>query len=145
MKTRTQSKIALLLAMLMIFASLTLVSCAEPTPTELLWEEAIHQSDAEVGEGEKTFTLTVTAGEKSVTLTVHTDEKTLADALVALELVEGEDSQFGLYVKKVNGILADYDVDSYYWNLLVDGEPSPVGASGVDVTDGARYEFRREK
>ena len=145
MKKQTRSKISLLLALLMLLASVTLTSCRQPTPTEELWEDAIHTEDKELGEGEKTFTLKVTAGEKSITLTVHTNEKTLADALLALNLVEGKNDQYGLYIKKVNGILADYDVDNYYWNLLVDGKTSFVGASGVDVNDGACFEFRREK
>ena len=163
MKKQTRSKISLLLALLMLLASVTLTSCNDPasteqpaststdqsggpTPTEdPLWKNAIHTEDKELGEGEKTFTLKVTAGEKSITLTVHTNEKTLADALLALELVEGEDGAYGLYIKKVNGILADYDVDNHYWSLLVGGETSFVGASGVDVTDGASFELCRVK
>ena len=145
MKKQTRSKISLLLALLMLLASVTLTSCRQPTPTEELWADAIHTEDKELGEGEKTFALKVTAGEKSITLTVHTNEKTLADALLALNLVEGKNDQYGLYIKKVNGILADYDVDNYYWSLLVDGKTSFVGASGVDVNDGASFEFRREK
>lgn len=163
MKTKTQSKIAFLLALLMLLASLALTACKDPASTEQpqntssdqsetptpaedpLWKTALYTEDREMGEGEKTFALKVTAGEKSVIFTVHTNEKTLADALLALELVEGEDGAYGLYIKKVNGILADYDVDQHYWNLLVDGKASFVGASEVDVTNGAQYELCRVK
>ena len=157
MKRRTRSILAALLAMLMLLGALTLTSCKEPeattagttngneTPASTMWDDATYTENAEVGAGAKTFTLTVTADGKSVVLTVHTDKDNLADALLEYGLVEGDDGQYGLYVKKVNGILADYSVDQHYWNLLEDGKATSTGASGVNVTDGANYEFKRIK
>ena len=58
---------------------------------------------------------------------------------------EGEDGQYGLYVKTVNGITADYDVDGTYWAFYINGE---YAMSGVDVTDiaaGSTYAFKVEK
>ena len=156
MKRRTRSILAALLAMLMLLGAMTLTSCKEPeattgnaagteTPVPTMWADAKYTEDAEVGAGAKTFTLTVTADGKSVVLTVHTDKDNLADALLEYGLVEGDDSQYGLYVKKVNGILADYSVDQHYWNLLENGKATSTGASGVSVTDGTNYEFKRIK
>lgn len=76
---------------------------------------------------------------------IRTDEETLADALTKVGLVSGEDSQYGLYIKVVNGITADYDVDQTYWSLLVNGEVSSVGASSVTVTAGMQVELKKEK
>ena len=161
MKRRTRSILAALLAMLMLLGAMTLTSCKEPeattgttttgnaagteTPVPTMWADAKYTEDAEVGAGAKTFTLTVTADGESVVLTVHTDKDNLADALLEYGLVEGDDSQYGLYVKKVNGILADYSVDQHYWNLLENGKATSTGASGVSVTDGTNYEFKRIK
>jgi xylulokinase len=78
--------------------------------------------------------------------TLKTDETTLADALLAEELCEGDLDDYGLYIKYVNGIRADYVLDGgYWWNLIVDGETSMVGASFTTVTEGAVYELVRTK
>ena len=37
-------------------------------------------------------------------------------------LIAGEDSDYGLYVKTVNGVTVDYDTDGKYWAFYVDGE-----------------------
>ena len=69
----------------------------------------------------------------------------VGDALLEEGLVEGEDGAYGLYVKKVNGILADYEVNQTYWAFYINGE---YAMSGVDITpveDGATYAFKVEK
>ena len=72
-------------------------------------------------------------------------EKTVGDALLELGLVEGDEGAYGLFVKSVNGIVADYDVDKTYWAFYVNGE---YAMSGVDVTEiegDAVYMFKVEK
>ena len=76
---------------------------------------------------------------------VKTDRKNVADALVEVGLVSGENSEYGLYIKVVNGITADYSVDGSYWSLLVNGEMSMVGASSVPVAEGLRVELKKTK
>ena len=76
---------------------------------------------------------------------IFTDELTVGDALLNLGLIEGEDGEFGLYVKKVNGITADYAIDKTYWALYVNGEYATKGVDQTEVTDGATYEFRVQK
>ena len=106
-----------------------------------LWKDALHVEETSLGTGKTEFRFTVTADGKSLNLEVSTDKENLADALLELGLLEGEDGPYGLYVKKVNGILADYDVDQSWWGLNVNGETSMSGASGVTVESGAQYEF----
>lgn len=132
---------AALLSLLLLFC---FAGCREKTPTELLWSDAIYTEDTALGSGQITISLTVTAGEKSVVLTLSSDKNNLAQILLENALVEGEDGPYGLYVKKVNGILADYDVDQSYWSLYIDGKRADCGVSGVTVTDGGHYELRRE-
>ena len=145
MKTTIQSILSVALALLMLLGICSLAACKEPTPTDVLWEEATYTEDTTLGSGSKTITVQVTAGDKSITFTLKTDKETLEDVMKENSLVEGDDSQFGLYVKKVNGILADYDVDQTYWGLTENGETTATGASGVMVKDGAVYEFKRTK
>ena len=110
------------------------------TPTEL-WSDAVYQADTTLGEGAKTLTVEVKADNKAVTFTVNTDKDIVGDALMEHGLVEGEEGPYGLYVKKVNGILADYDVDQSYWAFYIDGEYAMTGVDTTDITEGATYQL----
>ncbi len=139
---KTARRITLLLLALLMIASLIACNRAEKTG---VWEDATYRHDKTFGKGEKVIEVEVKAEDQSITFTVKTDKETLADALLEHELVEGEDGAFGLYIKKVNGIEADFDKDGYYWSLSKDNVPSLVGASGTAIADGEHYEFTRTK
>lgn len=136
-----------------IFAALTLAltGCnngggSAPTSqvsetSSAVWENARYTEDAELGEGRLAVKIEVEADGKSVTLTVHSDNDNLEKILTENNLVEGDESEFGLYIKKVNGIRADYDADKAYWALCKNGEATATGASGITVSDGEHYEF----
>ena len=104
------------------------------------------EDDNVLGEGEKQFTFKVVDGEGNETVfTINTDKTTVGDALLELELIEGEDGDYGLYVKKVNGIVADYDIDQTYWAFYVNGEYAMSGIDTTDIENGAEYSFKVEK
>lgn len=93
-----------------------------------------------IGEGAKTFPLTIADKEgASINVTVNTDEETVGAALVALNLVEGEDSDYGLYIKTVNGITADFDVDGTYWAFYINGEYAMTGVDQTPIAEGETY------
>lgn len=106
-----------------------------------LWSGAKYTEDTEIGSGAHSVLITVTIDGKSVVITVKSDKDNLAEMLVEAGLVEGDESEYGLYIKRVNGVLADYDVDQSFWNLLQNGTPTAVGASSITVTDGDAYEL----
>ena len=112
---------------------------------EGLWADATYVNDKTFGEGKTTIYVDVVVDGKSVTFTLHTDAETLGAALVAEKLVEGEESQYGLYIKKVNGMTADYDVDGSYWSISKDGKDLMTGADGEKISDGAHYALTRAK
>ena len=145
MKKTIRSILSVTLVLLMLFSICSLAACKEPTPTDVLWEEATYTKDTTLGSGSKSITVQVTAGDKSITFTLKTDKETLEDVMKESSLVEGDEGQYGLYIKKVNGILADYDVDASYWGINADGEPIATGASGVIVQEGVVYEFIRKQ
>ena len=116
-----------------------------PIEAKGLWETAIHLENAELGEGAKTVTVEVEADGQSVALTLHTDKTTLGDALTDLGLIEGEMGAYGLYVKKVNGITADYDIDQSYWALYINGDYAMSGVDTTEITDGYAYRLTRAK
>ena len=99
-----------------------------------------------VGQGEKSFTFTVVDGEgNEVSCEIKTDKTVVGDALLELGLIAGEPGAYGLYVKTVNGITADYDVDGSYWAFYIDGEYAMSGVDTTDITDGAVYMLKVEK
>ena len=66
--------------------------------------------------------IVVDADGNETNFVVSTDKETVGDALLELNLIEGEEGDYGLYVKTVNGITADYDTDGTYWAFYVNGE-----------------------
>ena len=94
-----------------------LASCTKTVDKAGLWENATYVNDEEFGEGKIKVQVEVKVEEQSVTFTINTDEKYLGDALVEHGLIAGEEGQYGLYIKAVNGIIADYDVDQSYWGF----------------------------
>ncbi len=138
MKKQITKIVAVLLCALML---LTAVACQEKIDAEGLWKDATYRSDKTFGDGAITVKVEVQAGEDSITFTIKTDKETLGEALLEHELIEGEDGAFGLYVKKVNGILADYDVNQRYWKLTKNGETMPTGVDMTEIADGEHYEL----
>ena len=145
--------ISLTLALLMLLSLTVLVSCGETEDTDNTeapegtspWDSALYKENATLGTGSKTFTLEVCAYDKSITLTISSSAETLGEALLALNLLEGEDSTYGLYVKKVNGILADHDIDQTYWALYIDNEYAMTGVDSTPLKNGQAYKLSREK
>ena len=129
---------ALFLALALTFS---LAACG--AKAEGLWANATYTEDTELGEGATTITVEVTAEDKTVTFTVHTDAEFLGDALQENGLLEGEESEYGLFVKAVNGIVADYDADGYYWAPSKAGEYLMTGVDDTLIADGEQYELVR--
>ena len=142
--------LALILTVVML--SLLMVSCSaidkvteifsgNAVDKEGLWESATYRRDMEFGSGAKTIEVEVKVSDKSVTFTIHTDAATLGDALLEHELIVGENGAYGLYVKTVNGILADYDIDGSYWSFYKGGEMMMTGVDGESISGGEHYEI----
>ena len=136
-KTLTSIVSVLLVAVFM----LTLVSCGNKVDVKGLWEEATYTRDKTFGNGDTTVQLEVKVEDQSVTFTIKTDKKILGDALLEHDLIAGEEGPYGLYVKKVNGITADYDKTQTYWALKKNGKDLMTGVDMTEITDGEHYEF----
>jgi len=124
-----------------IVLMLCLVSCKKAKTYEEVWNDALYTEDTEIGKGDKTITFTVTALDKSVTFTVNTDKKTVGEALSEYDLLEGEQGPYGLYVKKVNGMRADYEKDNAYWSFMIEGKASMEGVDLTELEDEGSYGF----
>lgn len=144
-KTKNFKKIssAVLSFVLIVAMALTVTCCGvqEDTPSNETKGEI-----TEVGTGEKSFDFTVTDKDGNVKkFKVNTDAKTVGEALLELNLISGDDSGGSFYVKKVNGITADYDKDKTYWAFYENGKYASKGVDTTEIKDGATYGFKVEK
>ena len=90
----------------------------------------------------KTFHFIVVDGEGNETkFEIESDKVTVGEALQEEGLISGEEGSYGLYVKTVNGITADYDVDKTYWAFYINGEMAMTGVDATEIEDGATYSF----
>ena len=103
-------------------------------------------SETQVSSQTVEFTFKVTdANGKETDFTISTDKKTVGEALLEENLIAGDDSEYGLYVKTVNGVTLDYDKDGMYWAFYVNGEYAQTGVDSTDITAGSEYAFKAEK
>lgn len=99
-----------------------------------------------IGTGATQFTLEVVDKEgKTTVFTVNTDKTTVGAALLELELIAGDESEYGLYVKTVNGVTLDYNTDGYYWAFFINGEYANTGVDSTDVAAGTVYKLAASK
>ena len=133
--------LAVLLALLCIFC---FAACEEKASADL-WAGATYQTDTTLGEGAKTITVEVTAEEKTVVFTIKTDADLVGAALMEHNLIAGEEGAYGLYIKTVNGMLADFDIDQTYWSFTIAGETAMTGIDQTELVDGTVYGLVRTK
>lgn len=78
---------------------------------------------------------------ETATFPIETNRVYLQDVLLDEKLVEGEDGPYGLYIKKANGILADYDVNGAYWKIYEGDTAAMTGANEIKLKDGGIYKL----
>lgn len=95
-----------------------------------------------VGEGAVSFYLTVKNVDNTVTkFQVNTDAATVGEALLALELIAGTESAYGLYVTTVNGITADWETEQAYWAFYINGEYAQASVDATEIEAGVYYDL----
>lgn len=153
MKFKGNKKITswLLCMILAVSMALTMIGCGKEDneETKATTESQSTSEEAKVtvlGEGATKFAFTVVDKDGNETaFEINTDKETVGDALLELNLIEGDEGDYGLYVKKVNGITADYDKDKTYWAFYIDGEYASSGVDKTKIQEGKKYSFKVEK
>ena len=140
---QTITKISLVL--LSVIMVISFAACSKGADAEGLWKDATYLKDTELGSGSKTVTVEVAVQDEKVTFKIKTDKEMVGDALLENELIAGDDSEYGLYIKKVNGITADYDKDKAYWAFYVDGEYAVAGIDSTKIDEGVTYRLEYTK
>ena len=103
----------------------------------LIWNA--NKPDAQ--EGGKALVVTVVHGdESSKDFSFTTDAENLRTALEEQELIEGTESEYGLYVTKVDGEEAD-ESQQQWWCFSKDGEDLMTGGDDTMIADGDHYDI----
>lgn len=148
-KKRLNKALSLILCTMLIVAmALCTTGCNGNEKGNAVQESnaAIMTDGAVLGEGSHQFGFTVVDKDgNEISAEIHTDKTVVGEALQELGLIAGDESEYGLYVKTVNGITADFDVDGTYWAFYIDGEYAMTGVDATDITDGSSYAFKVEK
>ena len=157
-QTMKQTLLVLLTLSLLLTLTLGFSACGEDAPTDAptesetgpdaltgIWKNALYKEDVTLGEGAKTVQVKVVADGHSITVTVKTDEEILGRALLSLGLIEGDMGDYGLYIKRVNGIKADYEEDRTYWGFYKNGEYMMTGVDQTKIKGGEHFELVRSK
>lgn len=90
--------------------------------------------------GDKTITATVVANGDEEVFTINTDAEYLRGALESIDLIEGTESEYGLFVTTVNGITAN-DANQEWWCFTKGGETLNTGVDSTPIADGDAFEI----
>ncbi len=145
-KNNVFKSLSLILCIVLIAAiALLTIGCSETKVAESPSGGTIVKDGETIGEGNISFPLTIVDKEGvETTITVNTNATKVGEALTELGIISGEQDDYGLYIKEVNGITADYEVDATYWAFYIDGEYAVTGVDMTDITEGASYALKIE-
>lgn len=123
-------------------------STVSETDTSVTEEPMVYESGSIIGEGEKHIYVTATNAvnqELIGTFEFYTDAENIGDALLEYGFISGDNDAYGLYVKVVNGVKAEYETDGTYWAFYVNGDLATTGVSSTPVEDEMSYMFQIEE
>ncbi len=147
-KTQFEKLLSIILCMVLIAVMALLAGCNDNTKTDVSSgvTKTSKSEVTKVGEGDTKFDFTVIdkAG-KETYFEVSTDKTTVGEALLDAKLIAGENGDYGLYVKTVNGITLDFDIDGMYWAFYVNGEYAMSGVDTTEIKSGEVYSFKADK
>ena len=103
----------------------------------IIWQ--VNKPEPQQGGKEITVNVTHLNGDDT-SYTITTDAEYLRGALEQEDLIEGTESEYGLYVLTVDGETAD-ESKQEWWGYSVNGEFAELGVDSQPVADGDVYDF----
>lgn len=101
----------------------------------------------DIKEGSKSITVQVVDDQGETTTYTHkTDAFFLMQALKEIDglNIEGDEGDYGMYIKSINGLQAVYEIDNAYWSIYVNGAYATQGADTQPVADGDTFKLSYE-
>ena len=94
----------------------------------------------ETQKGAKDITVTVVLPDESKTvIEINTDAEYLRQAMEEKGVLGGTESEYGLWVTTVNGVVAN-DANQEWWCFYKDGEMLNTGVDSTPIADGDAFE-----
>lgn len=95
----------------------------------------------ETTDGEKALVIEVVHGDGTINrFDIRTDAEYLAKALLENEIVEDNQTEYGLFILTADGETADAS-NQEWWCITKGGESLMTGADDTPVADGETYEL----
>ena len=95
----------------------------------------------QAAQGEKTITVNVVFADGTQNShTISTSEEYLRGALEQAALIAGEEGEYGLFVKTVDGVTAN-DANQEWWCFTKGGETLETGVDSTPIADGDTFEI----
>ena len=144
MKNNSIKKLLALVLAFVLTAAAALSGCST-TPAETTAPPAETQPVTEVGEGAANFELTIVDKDGVTHLyRVHTNVGMMGEALTEVDLIDGEQGPYGMYIKSVLGQVLDYETDGMYWSFYVNGGYAQTGIDQTPVEHDGKYMLKAE-
>ncbi len=144
MKNNSIKKTLSLVLVFVLIAAAALTGCSG-APAETTAPPAETRPVTVLGEGSKSFELSIVDKEGVEHLyLIQTDAEMVGQALLDLQLIDGEEGPYGLYIKSVLGQVLDYETDGMYWSFYVNGEYALTGVDQTPITEGDSYMLKAE-
>ncbi len=145
MKTTFKKLLSIIVCVLLIAAMASFASgCGDNEKQSGTSSVSSVQSVADETTAKKFTFKAVGIDGKEETFEFESEEETVGDALLKEGLIAGDDSEYGLYVKTVNGETHDYKKDGKYWAFYVNGEYASSSVDSTPIEEGATYSFKAE-
>jgi len=88
--------------------------------------------------------VTVDLEGKETVYEITTDKKTVGEELLSRGIIDGDQGDYGLYIKTVNGLTLDWDKDAKYWALYIGEEYAVTGIDQTEAEAGVTYTLKPE-
>ena len=90
--------------------------------------------------GDKTISVTISYDDTTKDVSINTSEAYLRGALEQEKLIAGDESEYGLFVKTVDGRTAD-DSKQEWWCFTKGGETLMTGVDDTPIADKEKFEI----
>ena len=145
-KTKILKVLSLAVCIVLIAAIALCMTACDDNKTNSTVVNTTQTQPTKLGEGDTKFELTVTHKDgKETVFEIYTNETTVGEALLKQQLIAGENGDYGLYIKTVDGETLDFNTDGMYWAFYINGEYALTGIDTTGITDGDTYALKAEK
>ena len=128
-----KSKLSVLLCVVLIAAmALSMAACGGT-------------KEAAAPQGTVSYTvITVDLEGNETRLEITSDKETVGEELLAQGIIAGDEGEYGLYIKTVNGLTLDWDKDAKYWAFYIGEDYATTGVDMTPAEEGVTYILKPE-